>query len=168
MLYSIYLGFGTLSNLYIADWILRVNGIGDRMCVQHEAENSLAFFCSHIERHGLHTAHTAPRLSIYQIQIYPNAVCAVFVSVCVLECWLQQKRPVETFRSWLKSGELRMLKKKKKRRKYCEQLESERKQRRGPCVWTVEEGFSPTGLEGLRQDGAQVSAGPGKAVISCL
>lgn len=113
MLYSIYLGFGTLSNLYIADWILRVNGIGDRMCVQHEAENSLAFFCSHIERHGLHTAHTAPRLSIYQIQIYPNAVCAVFVSVCVLECWLQQKRPVETFRSWLKSGELRMLKKKK-------------------------------------------------------
>lgn len=117
MLYSIYLGFGTLSNLYIADWILRVNGIGDRMCVQHEAEKLLAFFCSHIERHGLHTAHTAPRLSIYQIQIYPNAVCAVFVSVCVLECWLQQKRPVETFRSWLKSGELRMLKKKKKKEK---------------------------------------------------
>lgn len=32
----------------------------------------------------------------------------------------------------------------------------------------AEEGVSPTGLEGLSQDGAQVSAGPGKTVISCL
>lgn len=38
----------------------------------------------------------------------------------------------------------------------------------GRGVWTVEQGFSPTGLQGLSQDGAQVSAGPGKAVISCL
>ncbi len=29
------------------------------------------------------------------------------------------------------------------------------------------EGLSPTGQQGLSQDGAQVSAGPGEAVISC-
>lgn len=32
---------------------------------------------------------------------------------------------------------------------------------------TVVEGFSPTGQQGLSQDGAQVSAGPGEAIISC-
>ena len=41
------------------------------------------------------------------------------------------------------------------------------KQRRAARVRTVVEGFSPTGQQGLSQDGAQVSAGPGEAVISC-
>lgn len=62
---------------------------------------------------------------------------------------------------------MRMLRKGKER-KYGEQLESEREQRRVACVRTVVEGFSPTGQQGLSQDGAQVSVGPGEAVISCL
>lgn len=52
-------------------------------------------------------------------------------------------------------------------RKYGKQLENEKKQSRGARVQTVVEGFSPTGQQGLSQDGAQVSAGPGEAVISC-
>lgn len=54
-----------------------------------------------------------------------------------------------------------------KRRKYGEQLESEKEEMSLACVRIVVEGFSPTGQQGLSQDGAQVIAGPGEAVISC-
>lgn len=63
---------------------------------------------------------------------------------------------------------MRMLRKasrgRENRRKCGKQLERERQE---ACVRTVKEGFSPTGKQGLSQDGAQVSAGPGEAVISC-
>lgn len=114
ILYIIYFGFETLSGFCFADWIWRV----DRrlnVCPKWGKTQELAFFCSHAERHGLHTAHTAPRLSIYQIQKYPCAVCAVlFLSVYMYQhykCWLLQRRPVETCRSRLKDWEMRMLRK---------------------------------------------------------
>lgn len=92
--------------------LYRIDGTGEQI---QSGEQELAFFCSHAEGHGLHTAHTAPRLSIHQIQKYPNAVCAVFVRVILcanmIKCWLQQRRPVETCRSWLKDGDVRMLRK---------------------------------------------------------
>lgn len=59
--------------LLLQDW-------RDRQTIR-QGKQELAFFCSHAERHGLHTAHTAPRLSIHQIQKYQIAVCAVFVRV---------------------------------------------------------------------------------------
>lgn len=37
----------------------------------------------------------------------------------------------------------------------------------GDYVRTVVGGVCPTGQQGLSQDGAQVSAGPGETVISC-
>lgn len=51
--------------------------------IDGEAEYRSWLSSALILRHGLHTTHTAPRLSIYQIQKYMSAVCAVFVRVCV-------------------------------------------------------------------------------------
>lgn len=93
--------------LLLQDW-------RDRKTIRH-GKQELAFFCSHAERHGLHTAHTAPRLSIHQIQKYPNAVCAVFVRVILranmISADSNKGRPVETCRSCLKGGDVRMLRK---------------------------------------------------------
>lgn len=75
---------------------------------------------------GTDSAHTASRLSVYQIHKCLN-VCAAAVRACELDFWLQQ-RPVESCRSWLTSSGWKWM---LKQAKYCEPMQSERKQRRG-------------------------------------
>lgn len=82
----------------------------------------------------------------------------------VYKRWLQRRWPVETCERRLNSGKRESWDRKREIENLLNKVREEEWEN---SVRAAVKGFSPTGKQGLSQDAAQVSAGPGEAVISC-